>query len=106
MWLCVLGAALLAGSLEATHPADFGSSLLLKLFEYAASIKGQAASPTVSRFWRDWQLWLHWPSLPGAVWSAGVSASSACLEHSVDLMRRSSCSINDACSGAGVRNWA
>lgn len=31
-----LGAPLLAGSLEATHPADFGLSLLLKLFEYAA----------------------------------------------------------------------
>ena len=59
VWLCVLGTPLLAGSLEATHPADFGLSLLLKFFEYAAGVKGQAASPTVSRFWRDGELWLH-----------------------------------------------
>lgn len=59
MWLCILGAPLLAGSLEATHPADFGLSLLLKLFEYAAGVKGQAASPAVPRFWRDGELGLH-----------------------------------------------
>ena len=104
MWLCVLGTPLLAGSLEATHPADFGLSLLLKHFEYAAGVNGQAASPTVSGFWRDGELWLYRPACLGAVWPAGVPASSACLEHPVDLMGRSSCSIVIPAVGAGVRS--
>lgn len=100
MWLCILGAPLLAGSLEATHPADFGLSLLLKLFNMLPALKARQLHQLFLGSGEMGSWGCTDPACLGALWPAAVSASSACLEHPVDLMRRSSCSISDACSGS------